>query len=124
MLSIGINNLFVLSVYCISGLLVSSVTRSKLAPVAPWGVFSVHMVQTIVIFISHTHWMGLLPCLALVLPHAWLEIPGLVLGCIAGVKLYRGQRPFTLIAVAAMLIIIAAYVETYITPFPLGHWLN
>lgn len=124
MLATGTNNLFVLLIYCLAGILVKAISGSKLAPFAPWAVFSLHMAQAIIVFFAYASNSGFLPCLAFVLPHAWLEVSGFVFGCQAGSRLCWGRRPFSLIAAATVLIIISAWVETYITPFPFGTWLR
>lgn len=120
---IAANNLFVLLIYCLAGVLILMLTGSKLAPIGPWAVFSVHMIQATIIFISHVSCLGLLPCLAMVLPHGCLEFTGLALGCSAGSKLCFGRRPVFQLAAAAVLILMASYVEIYVTPAPLSHWL-
>ena len=122
--NIAVNNLYVLLIYGTAGVLVASLTGSKLAPFASWAVFSIHMVQVSLTFWLDVRWLGLLPCLALVIPHGGVEILGLVMGCSVGSKLSKGQRPYRLMTAAVLMIIIGAYIETYITPFPLEHWLS
>jgi len=73
---------------------------------------------------ANIHALGLLPCLALILPHAWLELTGFSIGCSAGTNFCKGKQPILALAAAGVLITLAAFVETYITPFPLGAWLN
>jgi uncharacterized membrane protein SpoIIM required for sporulation len=123
MLAIAINNLFVLLIYCVAGVLIWFCTGSKLAALGPWAVFAIHLVQAGITLTAAAQWMGWLPCLALVIPHGWIELIGLALGCTAGTKLYRGHRPYMLAAIAAAIIVLGAYVETYITPFPFGGWI-
>lgn len=122
--SIAINNLFVLLIYASAGLIILRLTGSKFAPLAPWAVFSVHIVQISIAFFSHVSCLGLFPCLALVLPHAWAELSGFCLGCYAGSKLCYGNRLQGQLLAAAALIVAAAFLEAHITPFPLGQWLN
>jgi len=122
--SITVNNLFVLLIYGTAGLLVLYLTGSKLAPYAPWAVFGIHILQVLMKLLINIHVLGLLPCLALVLPHAWLELTGFSIGCSAGTNFCKGKQPFLALAAAGVLLVLAAFVETYITPFPLGTWLN
>ena len=123
MLDIAVNNLFVIFIYCISGVLVWHFAQSTLAPIAPWAVFSTHIVHSAITMANAASWMGWLPCLALVIPHGWIELTGLTLGCIAGTSFSKGQRPYPLVFAAATLILLGAYVEAYITTFPFSHWL-
>jgi hypothetical protein len=121
---ITVNNLFVLAIYAGAGLLVRYLTGSKLAVAAPWAVYGAHIIQAALRFAADCRDLGILPCLALVLPHAWLELAGYSLGCWAGSRLSRNRRPLRQLALAAGLVILGAFTETFITPFPLGHWLN
>lgn len=124
MLGIGLNNLFVLFTYFIAGQMVFAVTGSRLARLAPWAVFSIHHVRVALAFAGFSRTLGLLPCLALTLPHAWLELTGYCLGCAAGSKISMGRRPILLVAASAAVIVAAAAIEAYITPFPLEFWLK
>lgn len=119
-----LNNLFVLLIYASAGLVVRHLTGIRLGAMAPWLVFGAHLVQIGVRVLNACQALGTLPCLALLLPHAWIELSGFSLGCWAGNRLYRGQLPLRQLAAAAVLIAVAAYTEAYITPFPFGHWLK
>lgn len=123
-MEITLNNLFVLGIYASAGLLVLYANRSSLAPFAPWAVFAVHLGQVALHLPGDFRDLGILPCLAQVLPHAWIELTGFALGCWVGNRLCQGQRPLRQLALAVVIIILAAFTETYITPFPLGHWLS
>jgi len=123
MLAIASNNLTVLLIYICAGILVMGCTKSKLAPYVPWVIFLIHLVQISILFGSAAASMGWLPCLALVLPHGWLEISGLVMGCRAGSKLCLGAKPYKLILISTIAIILGAYIESHITPFPFYAWL-
>lgn len=117
------NNLLVLLIYAVAGILVKVLTGSKLAPLAPWGVFIVHMAMSGFEIYQYAVQEGLLPCLALVLPHGTFEIPGLILACAVGSRLSLGKKIFPLMALAITLIALGAWVEEYITPFPLAPWI-
>lgn len=123
-MDITVNNLIVLGIYAGAGLLVRHLTGSKLAVAAPWGVFGGHLTLVAFQFAAHCRDLGILPCLALVLPHAWLELAGYSLGCWAGSRLCLNHRPLRQLVIAVGLVILGAFTETFITPFPLGHWLN
>ena len=116
-------NLFVLLIYALAGVFVKVLTGSRLAPLAPWGAFFVHMAQVAVEVCQYACQAGLLPCLALTLPHGCLEIPGLVLACVVGSRLSLGKKIGFYLPAAAALIVAGAWVETSVTPFPLTHWL-
>ncbi|MDD3074139.1 MAG: stage II sporulation protein M [Eubacteriales bacterium] len=122
-MEILINNLFVLLIYAGAGVLVKALTGSRLAPLVPWCVFIVHMGQIAVEICQYAGQAGTLPCLALILPHGCLEIPGLVLACAVGSRLSLGRKINHHLPAAVILISVAAWVETCITPFPLAHWL-
>jgi len=119
----ALNNLWVLVIYTGAGLLVLKLTGSKLAPFSPWAVFGLHLINVIIAFSESASCLGVMPCLALVLPHAGLEITGLCLGCIAGCRMCRNLRPYGIVAAAVALVLAGAYVEAYVTPFPLARWL-
>ena len=103
-----VNNLFVLLIYALAGILVKALTGSRLAPLAPWGVFIVHLCQIAAGICQYAGQKGLLPCLALVLPHGCLEIPGLILACAAGSRLCKGKKISLQLTAAAALILVAA----------------
>lgn len=121
-MAILVNNLFVLLIYTGAGILVKALTGSRLAPLAPCGVFIVHMGKIAVEICQYAGQEGLLPCLALVLPHGCLEIPGLILACAAGSRLCKGKKISLHLTAAVALIMAGAWVETCVTPFPLTHW--
>lgn len=116
-----VNNLFVLLIYTGAGILVKALTGSELAPLAPWGVFFIHIAQIAVEVCQYAGQAGLFPSLALILPHGFLEIPGLVLACAAGSRLSKGKRIFFHLPMAVALIAAGAWVETCFTPLPLTH---
>lgn len=120
----ALNNLLVLCIYASAGLVVRFLTGSKLAYFAPWAVYGIHILQVAIQLLDDFKVLGTLPCLALVLPHAWLELAGYTLGCWAGNCFCRGKLPLKQMTIAATLIIIGAYTEVFITPFPLESWLH
>jgi uncharacterized membrane protein SpoIIM required for sporulation len=118
-----VNNLLVLLIYAGAGLLVKALTGSSLAPLAPWGVFIAHMAMSGVEAYRYATQAGVLPCLAYVLPHGILEIPGLMLACAVGSRLSLGRKIFPHLALAITLIVLGAWVEVNVTPFPLTRWI-
>lgn len=122
-MEILVNNLLVLLIYAGAGLLVKALTGSRLAPLAPWGVFIVHMAMSGVEAYRYAAQAGVLPCLAYVLPHGILEIPGLMLACAVGSRLSLGRKIFPHLALAITLIVLGAWVEVNVTPFPLTRWI-
>lgn len=122
-MSVLANNLLVLIVYSGAGLLVGAVASKRLAPLAPWAIFAVHLAQIGLKSARYACQDGVLPFLALTLPHGIFEIPGLFLACIAGSRLCRNREARGCLVAAAVLILAGAWVETRLTPFPLAHWL-
>lgn len=112
------NNMLVLIIYAFSGVLVRTITGSKLSTLVPWCIFSIHLLQTGRQLYQYIVQAGVYSGLAYTLPHAWLEIPGLVLACIAGSRLCRGKKALLPLSGAATFITLGAVVEVFVTPFP------
>lgn len=118
------NNMFVTLIYCIAGVLVRGITKSKLAPWAPWGIFALHAINTLCYVIQAGAYLGWRGALALTLPHGCIEVPALMLGCWVGSELVQGRHRFSAALLALMLLTAGAAVETWVTPFPLTVWVK
>lgn len=122
--SLLLNNTFVLLVYSLSGVLVKNITGSRLAPWVPWGIITVHALEVMAIFWAASLDWGILTSLALVLPHGVLEAPALLGACVVGGKMTQGYRPLGLLLLCWLLLLVAAAIEVWVTPFPLQAWVQ
>lgn len=120
-----LNNWVVLLVYSTAGIIVLRLAGRQFAFIAPWLVFLTHLLGIGLGVGAAVNEIGISLTLAYVIPHGIFELTGLALACFVGSRVVEHRQVWRpLLPIAAALIVVAAFIEVHITPYPIIAWVR